>query len=135
MPTTTDYINAWVRLESLSNRMWVPAKERGEIAFNLMRIDPYRLHTEPDYSSIGDFDKLWEILDSVGEYPFETPEKLYEMTASKKALKSNLGGRDYSYQVNQDRKALQFSDVLSHHALTSQLLPVTGLKTDRYSFY
>lgn len=54
-----DYLNAWVKIQLVSQQILMPPKERDAIAFNILRLDPLQRHAQPDCSRISDLPGLW----------------------------------------------------------------------------
>ncbi len=78
-----DYLNAYSRLNDLSERIYLPASERDVLMLNLLRLDPMKKHVYFDLSQIKDLKGLWSVLSENQKlypaiqkslYPFKTSQ-------------------------------------------------------------
>lgn len=85
-----DYLNAWKKLDSLENEVLVPAATRNLIAQNLIRLDPYHKHGQPDLSGVTDLGVVWNLLEK--SQPPVALTELYPLKASALAAEEKQEG-------------------------------------------
>jgi tetratricopeptide (TPR) repeat protein len=84
-----DYLNAWVRLQGVSANIIMPAAQRDQILFNILRLDPTHRHAGPDSFQATDLKELWNVVAAgASRQPPETPP-LLTLSASKLAMANN----------------------------------------------
>lgn len=79
-----DYVNAWDKLDSLSNDIKMTPQERDEIAFNIMRLDPLQRHGRANTDSVQDLARLWKALKRRIELQPQKPDKLFTLATETK---------------------------------------------------
>ncbi len=77
-----DYLNAWAKLDELSQHYAIPASERDAIAFNLLRLDPNGRHSHPSLTLVSDLAGLWRVCASIQSKRPEKPHELLALPAS-----------------------------------------------------
>ncbi len=108
-----DYLNAWARLQGISGNILMPPRQRDEILFNILRLDPLQRHGSPQFGQASDLVGLWNtVAAGASRRPPKTPP-LLTLTASKAALenkkKAPAGRFDdmmYGNRWNSDQKGL-----------------------------
>jgi tetratricopeptide (TPR) repeat protein len=89
-----DYLNAWVKLQEADEQVLVPARERDQVAFNILRLDPLRRHTCVSFASVTDLAGLWQAAATAAALQSPPATNLMTLTASKLAqAKSKTGSR------------------------------------------
>jgi tetratricopeptide (TPR) repeat protein len=78
-----DYLNAWIKVQEADDQTLVPAKERNEIAFNIIRLDPLNRHGAADYRRVTDLVGLWNVVTIAASRQPPVVADLYPLTASK----------------------------------------------------
>jgi tetratricopeptide (TPR) repeat protein len=83
-----DYLNAWHKIAQISAKTVVPADERDNVVFNLLRLSPNRRHGGYRFDTVTDLAGLWA---RVANTPAATGRtgtgaKLYPLAASKRKL-------------------------------------------------
>jgi tetratricopeptide (TPR) repeat protein len=81
-----DYLNAWVKLQEASEQTLMPPKERDEIVFNILRLDPLQRHARPDYDRVSDLNALWSAVTAAASHQPPRASDLLALDASKSAL-------------------------------------------------
>jgi tetratricopeptide (TPR) repeat protein len=81
-----DYLNAWVKLQEASEQTLMSPKERGEIVFNILRLDPLQRHARPDYDRVSDLNALWSAVTAATSHQPPRASDLLALDASKSAL-------------------------------------------------
>lgn len=101
-----EYLNAWIRLQGISANLVMPASQRDQILFNILRLDPLQRHGGADFSQASDLAALWNaIASATGHRPPVTPPLLV-LSASKTALENagkNPQARMREYIVNRQQ--------------------------------
>jgi tetratricopeptide (TPR) repeat protein len=54
-----DYLNAWKHIEGISEKAFLPAKERDAVALNILRLDPQQKHVTAGFNSVTNLRALW----------------------------------------------------------------------------
>ena len=107
-----EYLNAWVKMEEIGRQVLMPAKERDEMAFSILRLDPLHRHATPDCSRVSDLAGLWQAVAVASAQQPVISTNLFELTASKAALEKKQKEQpdnNYhysSYQYERDNQAL-----------------------------
>ena len=83
-----DYLNAWVRLQGVSDDTRTTPKERDEINFNIIRLDPLGRHSHPNVTRVTDLVGLWNVVALGANRKPERASELFPLAASKAALES-----------------------------------------------
>jgi tetratricopeptide (TPR) repeat protein len=79
-----DYLNAWSKIDELGRYVRLPAKDRDDTTFAMMRLDPLSHHVTPDLGQVTDLKRLWSISEILAKkFPPPTPDPLMELTASR----------------------------------------------------
>jgi tetratricopeptide (TPR) repeat protein len=78
-----DYLNAWVKIESISGHVYLPAAERDSFIFNILRLDPSHLRGTPSFELVSDLSALWKNMTAANGKLLKKPESLYPLPASK----------------------------------------------------
>jgi len=78
-----DYLNAWEKIESISDHVFEPSAERDAVVFNLLRLDPLSHHTAPSFEFVSNLATLWQNMTAASEKRPAKPESLYPLPASK----------------------------------------------------
>ncbi|MEY4917042.1 MAG: hypothetical protein RL616_955 [Verrucomicrobiota bacterium] len=81
-----DYLNAWVKIQQVSQQILMPPKERDAIAFNILRLDPLQRHAQPDCSRVSDLPGLWNAVAAAVAHQPMVSTNLLALPASKLAL-------------------------------------------------
>ncbi len=81
-----DYLNAWVKVQEVGEQSLVPAKERDQIAFNILRLDPLQRHARPSLERVTDLAGLWNAVTAASTHQIVPATNLLVLTASKVAL-------------------------------------------------
>jgi tetratricopeptide (TPR) repeat protein len=84
-----EYLNAWQKLLGVSSHVRMPASERDQIVFNLLRLDPLRRHISVGWQHVSDLKGLWAALDAANKKQPQKPQSLYPLAASKARLEKN----------------------------------------------
>ena len=79
----SDYLNAWVKIESLNEHVFQSAAERDTVVFNLLRLDPQGQHASPSFELVSDLAALWNNVAAANAKLLAKPESLYLLPASK----------------------------------------------------
>ncbi len=81
-----DYLNAWQKIETISQNVHLPSKEHDRVVFNILRLDPLRRHAQAGLEKVGDLAGLWNAIEA-GQKRLPVPAPaLYPLPASKAAL-------------------------------------------------
>lgn len=81
-----DYLNAWVKIQEVSEQTLMLPKERDEIVFNILRLDPLQRHAQADFQRVSNLNGLWmAVADAVSHQP-PHPTDLFPLDASRSAL-------------------------------------------------
>jgi tetratricopeptide (TPR) repeat protein len=78
-----DYLNAWVKIESINEHIFQSAAERDAVVFNLLRLDPQGQHASPSFELVSDLAALWNNVAAANAKLPAKPESLYLLSASK----------------------------------------------------
>ncbi len=112
-----DYLNAWVKAQEAGDQTLVPAKERDEISFNIIRLDPLSRHATADFSHVSDLVGLWNAIATATTHQPPVITDLYPLTASKVALEKKPANT--TDQTMQWRMAEQMQRMESNNQTTS----------------
>jgi tetratricopeptide (TPR) repeat protein len=81
-----DYLNAWGKLEGIGEHVLMSPKERDQIVFSILRLDPMQRHQHPRLDEVTDLAGLWNVIEA-GSHRYAAPAtNLFTLTASKAAL-------------------------------------------------
>jgi tetratricopeptide (TPR) repeat protein len=86
-----DYLNAWKELDSMADHIRLPAKERDQIAFNMLRLDPLQRHVHVGLEKVSDLAGLWNAIEAGQKRKVPTVTTLYPLPASRAALEKIPG--------------------------------------------
>jgi tetratricopeptide (TPR) repeat protein len=81
-----DYLNAWVKLQEVSEQTLMPAKQRDEIVFNILLLDPLQRHAQPGFERVTDLTGLWNAVAAAVSHQSAPATNLLTLDASKVAL-------------------------------------------------
>ena len=81
-----DYLNAWEHLEQLSQEHRLPAAERDNIAFNILRLDPLGRHANADLNTVSDLRRLWVAVETAAKSQIKPPTALLALPASREQI-------------------------------------------------
>jgi len=81
-----DYLNAWVKMQEVSQQILMPPKDRDAIGFNILRLDPLHRHAQPDFERFTDLPGLWNAMVVAAAQQPVVSTNLFELTASKAAM-------------------------------------------------
>ncbi len=81
-----DYLNAWVKAQEVSEQTLMPAKERDEIVFNILRLDPLQRHAHADFKRVSNLSGLWAAVSNATGHQPPHSSHLLTLDASKSAL-------------------------------------------------
>jgi len=86
-----NYLNAWIKVQGISEHVLMPPKERDEIVFNILRLDPLQRHGQPGFERVSDLTGLWNAVDAAARRQLIPATNLFTLTASKEALEKKKG--------------------------------------------
>lgn len=130
-----DYLNAWERLEQISQDHRLPASERDAIAFNILRLDPLGRHASASLSTVSDLRGLWQAVETATRFQVRPPSALLVLPASREAVekreqenknKRSRFDRHHFSGEGFDRQNRSPGAVLAQHQL---LIAIAGLAT------
>jgi hypothetical protein len=81
-----DYLNAWVKLQSVDEHIYLLPAERDAIAFNILRLDPMHHRLTPSFELVSDLAALWNQVAALEKKTPLAPDSLYPLAASKVEL-------------------------------------------------
>lgn len=96
----TNYLNAWIKLEAISQHVVLTPKERNDIAFNIVRLDPLQRHDEPGLEGVTDLAGLWDVVNAAGSHRTSPATNLFILPASKAALEKKKSSSDQGVPSN-----------------------------------
>lgn len=102
-----EYLNAWVRLNGISEHILLPAKTRDEIALNILRLDPLRRHAYSTFGNVSDLAKLWNAVTSATQHAPPMISDLLALPASEAEMKKKTGTAAEESAANQVRQQLE----------------------------
>lgn len=82
----TDYLNAWEHLGQLGQEHRLPAAERDDIAFNILRLDPLGRHTSANLEAVSDLRGLWIAVEAAAKFQVKAPTTLLPLPASREEV-------------------------------------------------
>jgi tetratricopeptide (TPR) repeat protein len=80
------YLNAWKKLQDLAPHVRLPKKERNEIAFNILRLDPLTRHANVNFENVTDPAGLWNAVEAGEKQQPEPATRLFSLDASKAVM-------------------------------------------------
>src|SRR5258707_12006677 len=81
-----DYLNAWQKIETISEHVHLPSKEHDRVVFNILRLDPLGRHVHASVDKVSDLTGLWNALAAGQKRQAVLPTTLHPLAASKTAL-------------------------------------------------
>ena len=78
-----DYLNAWLKMESLDRRVFLSEQERDGIVFNVLRLDPFQRHGSVATDTVSDLAALWKNVNAANAKRPAIPATLFALPASK----------------------------------------------------
>lgn len=81
-----DYLNAWVKIQEVSEQTLMAPKERDEIVFNILRLDPLQRHAHADFQRVSNLNGLWTAVAKAATDQSPIPANLFPLEASRSAL-------------------------------------------------
>jgi len=86
-----DYLNAWEKIISLRQKIFLPRDRRDEATFNLLRLDPLGKHVVLHTEEVANLTRLWKVFSQYRPKPVEIPPLLYPLEASQAQLEKTEG--------------------------------------------
>ncbi len=83
-----DYLNAWVKMQDAADQTILPARERDEIAFNILRLDPLQRHAHAGFERVTDLNRLWNAVADTASHQPPVADNLMPLDASKAAMEA-----------------------------------------------
>ena len=77
-----DYLNAWVKMQSIDGHVFIPSSERDEVAFNILRLDPLHHRLTPSFELVSNLPSLWMQVAAAEKMKPGLPDSLYPLAAS-----------------------------------------------------
>ncbi|HTR42916.1 MAG TPA: tetratricopeptide repeat protein [Pseudomonadales bacterium] len=84
-----DYLNAWAKLQEVSQQIMVSPEAKEDIALNILRLDPLQRHTSADFKGVTDLARLWNAAAVAEQFQPKPVSNLFPLTASKVAMEKN----------------------------------------------
>ncbi|CAN5673437.1 hypothetical protein BH09VER1_BH09VER1_02090 [soil metagenome] len=81
-----DYLNAWKKIEAVSEEVHLPAALRNNVATNLLRLDSARRHSTPDLSGVTDLAAVWMFLEQRSAQAPSSSKDIFPLKASAEAV-------------------------------------------------
>jgi tetratricopeptide (TPR) repeat protein len=81
-----DYLNAWVKIQEVGEQTLMSSKQRDDIAFNILRLDPLQRHAQPAFDRVTDLTGLWNAKATAASHQPAPATNLLALAASKIAL-------------------------------------------------
>jgi tetratricopeptide (TPR) repeat protein len=81
-----DYLNAWKKLQELTQHVHLPKQEHNNIAFNILRLDPLSRHVHASFENVTDLAGLWNAVETGQKQQPESATKLLSLDASKAVM-------------------------------------------------
>jgi len=94
-----DYLNAWVKLQEADEQVLVPARERDQEAFNILRLDPLHRHTQATFENVTDLAGLWQAAATAAALQAPSATNLMALTASKLAREKTKTDSQQAAQI------------------------------------
>jgi tetratricopeptide (TPR) repeat protein len=88
----SSYLNAWNKIAEISSKTVVPAAERDNVVFNLLKLDPNHRHVSYSFNTVSDLATLWtRVTDAnLAAAGSSAPTTLYPLAASKRKLEEKI---------------------------------------------
>src|SRR5207302_1446068 len=100
-----EYLNAWNKIAEISSKTVVPATERDNVVFNLLKLDPNHRHVGYSFNTVSDLATLWTRVADANLAAANLPEPttLYPLAASKRKIeeKNQKLGQDEEMQIRE----------------------------------
>ena len=84
-----EYLNAWLKLLEVDAQTIAPHRERDDIVFNVLRLDPLSRHHSGSFESVTDLAGLWNALAAANTHQLVENTNLFALPASRLALEQN----------------------------------------------
>jgi tetratricopeptide (TPR) repeat protein len=81
-----DYLNAWVKMQSVDEHVYVSPAERDAVVFNILRLDPMHHRLTPSFEVVSDLAALWNQVAALEKKKPLRPDSLYPLAASEAEL-------------------------------------------------
>jgi tetratricopeptide (TPR) repeat protein len=81
-----DYLNAWVKIQDVSQQTLMLPEERDEVAFNILRLDPLQRHTGAEFQRVSNLGGLWAAVAEAASHELPPISDLLTLNASKSAM-------------------------------------------------
>ena len=81
-----DYLNAWLKMDSIARRVFLGDQERDNIVFNILRLDPLQHHGESSLDTVTDLAALWRNVAEANQKRPPAPASLFSLPGSKAEL-------------------------------------------------
>lgn len=104
-----DYLNAWGKLNEVTEHVLIPASERDDIQINILRLDPQNRHSYPSFQYISDLNRLWDTVAEGNRHRPPAIGDLLALPASAAAMKkpdgqeAGAGDRFNAYEEYEER--------------------------------
>ena len=96
----SNYLNAWIKVQGISEHVLMPPKQRDEIAFNILRLDPLQRHGRARFDGVSDLPGLWSAVAAAAARQPAPATNLFTLTASKAALEKKKDKPDEQMGFN-----------------------------------
>jgi tetratricopeptide (TPR) repeat protein len=96
-----EYLNAWVKAQDVSEQTLMPARERDDIVFSILRLDPAQRHAHPQFNRVTDLQRLWQAVAAADALRPQHSTNLFALAASTEALKKK------EQNASSDRQKMQ----------------------------
>ena len=83
-----DYLNAWVKIQEVSEQTLMTPKERDEMVFNILRLDPLQRHAHANFQRVSNLNGLWTAVAAAASHQTAQATDLLPLAASKRALET-----------------------------------------------
>jgi tetratricopeptide (TPR) repeat protein len=94
-----DYLNAWSRLQGIGANLVMPAHDRDQVVFNIVRLDPLGRHSQPGFGQVTDLTALWNVAAGAAAKSLPKMPPLLTLTASKAALENKKSGSPSRFET------------------------------------
>jgi tetratricopeptide (TPR) repeat protein len=93
-----DYLNAWVKIQEVSEQTLMAPKQRDEIVFNILRLDPLQRHAQADFGRVSNLNSLWTAVADATSHQPPRASNLLTLDASKSALEKREASSAFAQQ-------------------------------------
>jgi tetratricopeptide (TPR) repeat protein len=83
------YLNAWIKINELTSHVVLAPKERDQVVFNILRLDPLHRHSNLSFRLVSDLPGLWNAVEAVNRIQPTAKTNIFTLTASEAAQKTN----------------------------------------------